>query len=197
MFTGIVTAVGTVTSVDRSQGGVAISVAAPYNDLQLGESITVDGACLTVAELIEGGFQVQAVTITRDRTTIQDWAPGRKVNLERALAVGDRFGGHIVQGHVDGVGRVERVAEVEDALLVDLRVPEDIARVSVLHGSITVSGVSLTINSVPHPNVVQVALIPYTRNHTTLGEIRRGDKVHIEGDVIGKYVAQLMSAHQE
>jgi riboflavin synthase len=113
------------------------------------------------------------------------------VNLERALRAGDRLGGHFVQGHVDGVGTVETTASDETASLVDIRIPPDVAETTVLHGSITIDGVSLTVNAVPRPGVVQVSLVPFTREHTTLGAIAVGDRVHVEADVLGKYVRQL------
>ena len=114
------------------------------------------------------------------------------MNLERALQVGDRLGGHLVQAHVDGVGQVERVSPREDARLLDLRVPGDIARATVPLGSITVDGVSLTVNAKPAPDLIQISLIPFTLQHTTLGERGVGDRVHLEADAIGKYVAALM-----
>jgi riboflavin synthase len=116
------------------------------------------------------------------------------VNLERALQLGDRLGGHLVQGHVDGVGTVERVARRGDARLLDLGVPPEVARVSVPLGSVTVDGVSLTVNAMPAPDTVQVSLIPFTLQHTTLNERRPGDRVHLEADTIGKYVAGLLRA---
>jgi riboflavin synthase len=122
---------------------------------------------------------------------IGDWRKGRVVNLERALRAGDRLGGHFVQGHVDGVGTVERVAEADDALLLDIRVPDEVAETTVLHGAITIDGVSLTVNAIPRPGVVQVSLVPFTREHTTLGKLAGGDRVHVEADVLGKYVRQL------
>jgi riboflavin synthase len=116
------------------------------------------------------------------------------MNLERALRAGDRLGGHLVQGHVDGVGTVERVAQREDARLLDLRVPPEVARLSIPLGSITVDGVSLTVNARPAFDIIQVSLIPFTLQHTTLGERRTGDRVHLEADTIGKYVAELLRA---
>jgi riboflavin synthase len=112
------------------------------------------------------------------------------VNLERAVRAGDRFGGHFVQGHVDGVGTVERVSEADDALLLDIQVPREIVETTVLHGSIAFDGVSLTVNSLT-PSGIQVSLVPFTREHTTLGTIAVGDRVHVEADVLGKYVRQL------
>ncbi len=193
MFTGIVTGVGTVVEVDRQADRVALVIEAPYDDLGEGESIAVSGACLTVVAIADGRFRVEAVVTTRSRTRLGEVSPGTRVNLERAMAVGDRFGGHIVQGHVDGVGTVRRVTERDDALMVEVAVPEDVAALTIPHGSVAIDGVSLTVNAVPEPGVVQVALIPYTRASTTLGTLAPGDRVHVEGDVIGKYVRQLMA----
>jgi len=149
-----------------------------------------------VEKLAKGGFTVHAVQTTLGRTLIGDWRKGQPVNLERALRAGDRLGGHFVQGHVDGVGAVEQVAESGDALLVDIRVPREVEETTVLHGAITVDGVSLTVNTLPSAGVVQVSLVPFTREHTTLGRIAVGDRVHIEADVLGKYVRQLCRSAQ-
>ncbi len=193
MFTGIVTAVGTVRrrTADRA-GGVDLTIAAPWRGLALGESIAVDGACLTVAARGRGWFRVHAIATTLRRTLLGTLATGDRVNLERALKAGDRLGGHLVQGHVDGVARVARTVTEGDAQLVDLAVPAGVARVSVPLGSITVAGVSLTVNAIPRAGIIQISLIPYTRDHTTLGALRRGDRVHVEGDLIGKYVRELV-----
>jgi riboflavin synthase len=192
MFTGIVTAVGRVVDLHREAGGVELAIEAPYDDLVLGESVAVDGACLTVTDRGNGRFVVHVIATSLDRTHIGRYTPGRRVNLERALRMGDRLGGHLVQGHVDGVGVVERVSDRDDARLLDLRVPADVAAVSVPLGSITVDGVSLTVNAIPAVSVIQVSLIPFTLQHTTLGERVPGDQVHLEGDTIGKYVRALM-----
>ncbi|MEX0690294.1 MAG: riboflavin synthase [Gemmatimonadales bacterium] len=194
MFTGIVTAVGTVTGVAHSADHVALTIAAPWDDLAVGESIAVAGACLTVVECSPGRFGVDAVVTTRGRTWLGDVTAGRRVNLERAVAAGDRLGGHLVQGHVDGLGEVVAVTPAADALLVDVRVPTDVWPVCILHGSITLDGVSLTINAMPADGTVQVALIPHTRDHTTLGMLVPGDRLHVEGDLLGKYVRRLMEA---
>ena len=192
MFTGIVTAIGRVTAASRSEAGLELTIGCPYEGLELGESIAVDGACLTVQRTGPGEFTAHVVRTSLDRTRFESYAPGQRVNLERALRVGDRLGGHLVQGHVDGVGTVEQVAVREDARLLDLRVPAEIARVSVPLGSITVDGVSLTVNAIPDPGLIQISLIPFTLQHTTLDERRVGDRVHVEADTIGKYVAALM-----
>jgi riboflavin synthase len=194
MFTGIVTAVGQVSRRSRSEGGLELTVSHPYEGLTAGESIAVDGACLTVEAHALGEFTAHIIRTSLDRTNFESYDVGRKLNLERALQVGDRLGGHLVQGHVDGVGTVERVVERQDARLLDLRVPPEVARVSVPLGSITVDGVSLTVNAIPAPGVIQISLIPFTLQHTTLGERRAGDRVHLEADAIGKYVAELLRA---
>ncbi len=190
MFTGIVSAVGRVKAAGTN-GGVVLTIAAPYKGLKRGESIAVNGACLTVERVMRGGFAVRAVETTTDRTLFAEYAAGRRVNHERALRAADRLGGHIVQGHVDAVAEVVRVAERGDALLVDLRVPAAVREVSIPQGSITVDGVSLTVNALPERDQVQVSLIPVTRAATTLGTLRVGDRVHVEGDVLGKYVRAI------
>jgi riboflavin synthase len=197
MFTGLVTAVGTVRSVRPVNGGLDLVIRAPWRSLASGESIAVDGACLTVARRLQGAFAVHVVLTTLGRTGFGAYAPGRRVNLERALRAGDRLGGHLVQGHVDGMGRIRRILEQGDARLLDIAVPAAVARSTVALGSITVDGVSLTVNALPGKQVIQVSLIPYTLQHTTLGERRTGDRVHLEGDPIGKYVAAWLSRHGE
>jgi riboflavin synthase len=117
------------------------------------------------------------------------------LNLERAMRLGDRLGGHMVQGHVDAVGTVRRLAERDDALLIDVEVPDEIATLLVPHGSVTVDGVSLTVNALPAPGILQLSIIEYTRRHTTLGDRVVGDPVNVEGDVIGKYVQRLVAPY--
>jgi len=197
MFTGIVTAVGKVREARAEAGGVALAIEAAYPDLELGESVAINGACLTVNQVGTGWFAVHVVVTSLARTRIGRYAAGRRVNLERALRVGDRLGGHLVQGHVDGVGVIERVADRDDARLLDIRVPPEVATVSVPLGSITVDGVSLTVNAIPAAGVIQVSLIPFTLQQTTLGELAPGDEVHLEGDTVGKYVRALMEERRD
>jgi len=200
MFSGIVTAIGTVTKTTGDGGrgtgngssGLSLTVRARFKGLKRGESVALNGACLTVEATGKGWFRARAVPTTLERTLLGTYGPGTRVNLERAVRAGDRLGGHLVQGHVDGVAEVARRTDRGDAVLLDLAVPEAVAEVSVLHGSVTVDGVSLTVNALPEPGVVQVALIPYTRDHTTLGGRGKGDRVQVEADVIGKYVRQMM-----
>lgn len=196
MFTGIVSAVGTVAAVRDARagtgnGGRVLRIRAPFRGVKRGESIAVNGACLTVTRVTRGAFEVDAVETTLGRTLLGEYARGRRVNLERAVRAADRLGGHLVQGHVDGVATVERAARQGDAWVYDLRVPREVADVTILHGSITVDGVSLTVNAVPETGVVQISLIPHTRAVTTLGSLASGDRVHVEADVVGKYVRQL------
>ncbi|HEY3279792.1 MAG TPA: riboflavin synthase [Gemmatimonadales bacterium] len=195
MFTGIVDAVGRVEAVAQNHG-VQLRIKASYKALKKGESIAVNGACLTIERIVKGGFTVHAIATTLGRTLIGEWRKGQPVNLERALRAGDRLGGHFVQGHVDGVGTVEQVTAADDALLVDIRVPAEVRETTVLHGSITVDGMSLTVNALPGAAVIQVSLVPFTREHTTLGQVARGDRVHVEADVLGKYVRQLCGSQR-
>lgn len=192
MFTGLVTAVGTVRQHRPAGDGLVLEISAPWIDLDPGESVAVDGACLTVASLSERAFSVEVVGTTLARTRFAEDFVGRKVNLERALRIGDRLGGHLVQGHVDGIGRVETVRPAGSGRLLGIRVPDPVAEVCIPLGSITVDGVSLTINGLPARDMVEVSLVPHTLEHTTLGERQTGDAVHLEGDLIGKYVQAMV-----
>jgi riboflavin synthase len=189
MFTGIVSAVGRVRRAATNGDGLALAIRAPFRGVRRGESIAVNGACLTVDRAAAGGFSVHVIPATLGRTLLGEYTVGRSVNLERALRATDRLGGHFVQGHVDGVARV--VAVGAGHATVDLEVPAEIREVTLLHGSIAVDGVSLTVNALPVGNQVQIALVPFTIAHTTLGALAVGDRVHVEADVLGKYVREL------
>jgi riboflavin synthase len=195
MFTGLITAVGTIDRVAETPAGRELRVQSPYDGLGDGESIALNGACLTVREHGAGWFTVAAVGTTLDRTTIGDWAVGTRVNLERALQLGDRLGGHIVQGHVDGVAQVVDTRQMGDAWLIDVTVPAELWPLLVPHGSVTLNGVSLTVNALPQPMVLQVSIIEYTRRHTTLGDLVAGSRLHVEADVIGKFVQRLAAPY--
>ena len=195
MFTGLVTDVGTIDRVQRTDAGREFRIRTSFSRLTAGESIAVSGACLTVREFGDGWFTVAAVLTTLGRTTMSEWESGRRVNLERALAAGDRLGGHMVQGHVDAVAEVIAVERLTDALLVDLAIPPQLAPLVVLHGSIAVDGVSLTVNAIPDAQSVQLSLIDFTVKSTTLGNLRAGHRVQVEADVIGKYVQRLVAPH--
>lgn len=194
MFTGIVEEVGEIASVTPIGGGRAFHVRARdvLEGMDPGDSIAVDGVCLTVTELLPDGFSVQSVATTLERTILGEYAAGRRVNLERALAFGQRLGGHLVQGHVDGTGRVRRIERREELVLIDVAIPDEAAAVTVLHGSITLNGISLTVHRIPAPGEVQVSIIPFTWAHTAAPDLREGEAVNVEADMIGKYVRQLL-----
>jgi len=197
MFTGLVEDVGTIEQVRVTPAGRELRVRCRYDDLTDGESIALDGACLTVREHGPRWFTVAAVTTTLDRTTIGEWVAGRRVNLERAMLATARFGGHFVLGHVDGGGTVAAIETQGDARLVSLSLPDGLTELMIPHGSLTVDGVSLTVNDLPSPDVVQLSLIEYTLSHTTLGDLRIGQRVQIEGDVIGKYARRMLAPYQQ
>ena len=194
MFTGLVDQVGTITEIDATEAGVELRVESGYQEVESGESINVNGVCLTVREHGPGWFTVAAMVMTIGRTSIGDWIPGHRVNLERAMRADARFGGHIVQGHVDAVGIVENVERVEDTILVDVAVPYELTQTLVLHGSVALDGVSLTVNRL-ESDKLQVALIEYTLRHTVLSDLKEGRRVNVETDVIGKYVQRLVAPY--
>ena len=191
MFTGLITDVGTIERVAATSAGREFRVRCGYAELAPGESVAVNGACLTVRESDAGWFTAAAIGTTLERTAMGSWDAGRRVNLERALKASDRLGGHYVLGHVDAVADVIGVEQVGDARLIDVVLPDALASLVVPHGSITVDGVSLTINALRDPAQVQLSIVEYTLRHTTLGDLARGDRVHIEADIIGKYVQRL------
>jgi len=197
MFTGLVTAVGTVRAVKDTARGRRLTIAAPYRGLAIGESIAVSGACLTVVRKARGAFDVEAIGPTRERTTIGDWQKGTRVNLERALKLRDRLGGHLVSGHVDGVGTVKARELRGDTLLLDIALPPDVAQASVPRGSLAVDGVSLTISELPRADVAQVAIIAHTREVTTLDALQVGDRVHLEADPVGRMVQHMLRPYME
>lgn len=194
MFTGLVTGVGTVLAARERDGGRELVIAHPYAALEPGESLAVNGVCLTVERFTPGEFQAHAVLATLDRTLLGSYMEGRRVNLERALRVGDRLGGHMVQGHVDGTGTVVAVREDPGGRILELALPPEVASMTVAQGSLTVDGVSLTVNDLPERNRARVALVPFTLQHTTLAGLHVGDAVHLEADIIGRYVQALLHA---
>lgn len=194
MFTGLVERVGTISELKATEAGIELRIESTYENIDIGESICVSGACLTVLERAPGWFTVAAMVMTISRTSIGDWLPGRRVNLERAMRADSRFGGHIVQGHVDGVGIVDAVERAVDAVLLDVAVPYPLSQTVVLHGSVALDGVSLTVNRV-ESDKLQVALIDYTMRHTALGALEEGSRVNVETDVIGKYIQRLAAPY--
>lgn len=195
MFTGIVEHLGTVSAVDRAERGRTIVVeAGPISsNVKVGDSIAVNGACLTVARVEQPMIHFQAVGETLDRSNLEDLEPGRAVNLERPMAASGRFDGHIVQGHVDGIGTVTEVEADGEARRIRIEIPSQLGRYVVEKGSITIDGVSLTVAAV-EGRTVEVALIPHTLEVTTFGDRRPGDRVNLEVDVLAKYVERLLGA---
>ena len=191
MFTGIITDVATIVAAAPTPAGREFVVRSVYAGITAGESIACD---LTVRESGAGTFTVAAVTTTLERTTLGTWTEGRRINTERSMALGERLGGHLVAGHVDAVADVTRVAPYGDARLVDLALGAEWMPLMVPHGSIAVNGVSLTVNELLDGGV-QISLIEYTLRHTMLGDLRAGDRVNIEADLVGKYVQRLAAPH--
>ena len=196
MFTGIVEGTGTVAAlaVAADGGGARLEIQAPWlaGDLRLGESVAVNGCCVTVAAPVAAGFAADLVAETLRRTALGGLAAGARVNLERPMALGGRLGGHLVQGHVDGVARI--IDRTPGSLGEEVRVelPEALERYVVEKGSIAVDGVSLTVAGVG-PGWFAVALVPHTLEVTTLGDRRPGDPVQLEVDVVAKYVERLVT----
>jgi riboflavin synthase len=193
MFTGLVEEAGQLAARTPKGPGARLSIRCAIPHLELGESISVDGVCLTVDLVTSGGFEADASKETLARTTLGAVAVGARVNLERALAVGQRLGGHIVSGHVDGTGRIAAKEPVGDAVEMSFRAPKELLRFVAEKGSITVSGVSLTVNGVS-ADAFHVTLIPHTLGKTSLGDAKVGDTVNLEVDVLARYVARLLEA---
>jgi riboflavin synthase len=193
MFTGIVEEIGRVQSV--SSGGLVISVSRELADLRVSDSISVNGACLTVTSRDEDSFSVDVVPETLRRTNLGALRAGDPVDLERSLAVDGRFGGHVVQGHVDSTGAIESVAQEGEALLLRFRAPPSIMRYVVEKGFIAVDGVSLTVVDCDDRSF-SVTVIPFTRDNTILGSKAAGDAVNLEADIMAKYVERLLPGPQ-
>ena len=196
MFTGLIEERGSVVSRADADDGARLSLAAPdiARDLVIGESVAVNGACLTVVASTADGFDVDCVAETLRRTALGELQPGDPVNLERALEAGARLGGHIVQGHVDGTGAIAGEREEGESTVLRITAPAELLPYVVEKGSIAVDGVSLTV-AARHPDGFEVALIPHTMRLTTLGPGRGGRAVNLEVDVVAKYVESLVTAY--
>lgn len=193
MFTGLVEEIGRVEQIRPAGGGARIAIAASkvLDELQLGDSIAVNGVCLTVVEKKDRHFTVETVQETLERTTLSMLRPGQRVNLERSLTPNSRMGGHFVQGHVDGVGEIRIYEKREPGYWLGVVVPEALLPFFVQKGSVAIDGISLTIAEI-RENVIFIALIPHTASATILGNKKVSDRVNIEVDILGKYVHRVL-----
>ncbi|MFP4208486.1 MAG: riboflavin synthase [Wenzhouxiangella sp.] len=194
MFTGIIQSAGTVAAIDPMEAGIRMRIACPElgpDNWREGDSVAVSGCCLTALALDGEGFSADLSAETLARTSLGRLRPGDRVNLEPALALGDRLGGHLVTGHVDGLAEVVTVRPVGESRVVRWRVPEALAKFVAEKGSVTLDGVSLTVNAVDGPEF-EVNLIPHTWQVTTLGSLVPGDRVNLEIDLLARYLDRLL-----
>lgn len=199
MFTGLVAGVGTLVARDMRAGDARVHVATgtlPFGDAQMGESIAVNGVCLTVVDFDGDGFRADISSETLALTTLGELAPGRALNLERAMRPDDRLGGHLVSGHVDGIGRVLQIDDDGRAQRWTFAAPRLLLRYIAQKGSICVDGVSLTVNAVDDAGF-EVALVPHTLQHTAFAQTVVGDAVNLEIDLVARYVERLLAAQQD
>jgi riboflavin synthase len=198
MFTGIVEELGTISRVEDLGDSIRLQVSGELvrSDLAQGESISVNGTCLTAAELTSDGFVADVMLETLNRTSLSGVSVGDKVNLERAMSGAGRFGGHVVQGHVDGVAEIISREPSANWEVVKVRIPSELARYVVHKGSITFDGVSLTVNDISG-DVVSLSLIPETLRLTTLGQKGVGAKLNVEADILAKHIEKLIEARSQ
>lgn len=191
MFTGIITDVGRIAALEQ-KGDLRARIETAYDTatIDLGASIASDGVCLTVVDMGDGGYDVEISAETVSKTNLGDWAIGRRVNLERALKVGDELGGHIVSGHVDGVAEITAMKTEGDSTRVQFRAPSDLAKFIAPKGSVALNGTSLTVNEV-EGDVFGVNLISHTKEVTNWGDAQVGDRINLEIDTLARYVARL------
>jgi riboflavin synthase len=196
MFTGIVEELGSISRIERHEGHARLHIdcVTVVEDAAIGDSISVDGCCLTVTSLPGDGFTADLMAETLRATALGDLTEGSPVNLERAMRADTRFGGHLVQGHVDAVGQVVGREELPGTVFVSVRAPDELVRYLVPKGSVTVSGTSLTVVDVDADGVFRVGLIPHTLEVTSFGARKVGDAVNLEVDVVAKYVERLLMA---
>lgn len=198
MFTGIIEEIGTLSRIERMANSCRLTISASklLDDCKEGDSIAINGACLTVTQRYPGGFVADVMAETMRRTNLKDLKAGDRLNLERSLRPGDRLGGHIVAGHVDEVGTVIALGQEDIATLMSVDVSPALTKYIAVKGSICVEGVSLTVTDVSSSSF-QVSLIPFTKKNTTLGLKRVGDAVNIEVDMLARYVERLLIAPQD
>ena len=197
MFTGIITSVGTITARRATEAGRLIEVRSSWHqpELVLGESIAIDGACMTVIRTEGAMFAVEVSPESLSKTTLGERVEGDLVNLERAMSVADRFGGHFVSGHVDDTGKLLSIEDVGACLRMEFELPQALCRYVIPKGSITIDGISLTINGLDvSVNRFDVMIVPHTQSETSLVQRQPGDRVNLEVDMLGKYVERLLEA---
>lgn len=189
MFTGIIEEVGTIVNIvhGTDSGSLTIACEKILGDVQLGDSIAVNGVCLTVTSFTQGQFIADVMPVTLSKTNLGGLAPGKKVNLERALQLRSRLGGHLVSGHIDAVGTILSMTEDDNAILVEIETPEKVKKFVIPEGSIALDGISLTVAEII-PTGFFVSIIPHTAEMTTLITKKVGDVINLEGDLIGKYL---------
>jgi riboflavin synthase len=192
VFTGLIEDLGTIAAVEAVPQGVRLSIATRLDGLKHGDSVAVDGVCLTAVALQPGRFTADVSAETLARSTLGARQAGDRVNLERPLALGERLGGHLVLGHVDGVGEIVGRQTIGEGVRVELRLPRGLAPLVVSKGSIAVDGISLTVNELLDPDRIALFIIPETLRATTWGEKGAGAQVNVEADILGKHVARLM-----
>lgn len=198
MFTGIIEAAGKIESLERGEAGGKVHIRLTdaskiVSTMKIGDSIAVSGCCLTIVELEKKGFFADLSGETLRRTSFGEKKPGDFVNLERPLAAGERLGGHFVQGHVDGIGRVTRLAQEDNNWWLSVRVPEDLRRYVAEKGSIAIDGISLTV-AAWHDGIADIAVIPFTHRETSVKCMVPGDAVNLETDILAKYVESLLES---
>ncbi|MDA9877380.1 riboflavin synthase [bacterium] len=194
MFTGIISAIGDIASLEERGGDVRLTIRSGnlnLTDVQLGDSIACNGACLTAVELTGEGFVADVSVETLNLTTIGNWKTGSRINMEKAMQATDRFGGHIVSGHVDGIGEVVALEEDARSWRFRLRAPREIAKYIAHKGSITVDGTSLTVNIVEGAEF-ELNIVPHTMQHTVMGDYKVGTKVNLEVDLVARYLERLL-----
>ncbi len=193
MFTGIIEETGTVANINRGQNSIQLGIVAEkvLAGTKIGDSIAVEGVCLTVTRFTAGGFMADVMPETMEKTTLRLLKPGTRVNLERALRLSDRLGGHLVQGHVDGMGTIIAKEKKDIAIIYKIRAPEEVLKYTVAKGSIAVDGISLTVIDVTS-DYFTVSLIPHTAQVTSLGEKDTGGQVNLESDLMGRYIEKLL-----
>lgn len=193
MFTGIVEELGKIKKINHGADSARLTIEGDkvLTDVKLGDSIAVNGICLTVVVFNDRFFDVDVMAETLRKTNLEGLKPGDRVNLERALQVGDRLGGHIVSGHIDGVGVITRQQREDIAVITEIKAPVEVMKYVVKKGSVAIDGISLTVVDCTD-EAFQVSLIPHTAKLTTLGYKKQGDRVNLESDIIGKYVERLL-----